>query len=116
MLSSNKSLRGRFGDLNLSDPTVIALAAVAPSMTVETTLTPPMEIDLTAQGGAPPSPLITFLRPTVRLNTAGGIVTIAPAGEAGAIAGSSVAGWAALVGLAFASIVGFGFWLGVRMK
>lgn len=109
---------GRYGDIAsdlsaaLGNPATLALAAVCPTLTISTNLTPPLTVDLTGGGGGTGGGLAAFLQPTIVLNTAAGPVTIAPAGPSQGV-NSSVGTWAMLAGLAVAGIVGFGYWLGV---
>jgi hypothetical protein len=107
--------RQGLGDLDLSDPATIALAAITPTLTIQTSITPPMTIDLTGGGGGSSGGLVTFLKPTVTLNTPLGGVVIAPAGAASGIT-PDVGTWAMFAGLALAGLIGFGFWLGYSAK
>jgi hypothetical protein len=109
----------RLGDLpdlsSLSTPGTQALAAIAPTLTIATNLTPPVTLDLTGGGGGSSAGLMGLLQPTLTLNTVAGPVQIAPAGASLGV-NSAVGTWAAVAGLGLAALVGFGYWLGANSK
>jgi len=120
MRLSKLSRYGRLGDLtdiaaglgtDLNGAGQAALEAIAPSITISTTLTPPLTIDLTGGGGGSPSGLLMFLRPVVTLNSPAGPITIAPAGQSTGI-NPSVGTWAVLAGAMLAGLIGVGYYLG----
>ena len=110
----NQRRVGYTGTLDLSSPTAQALAAITPTITFSTNLTPPLVIDLTGGGGGSPSGLASLLQPTLTLNTPVGGIVVAPFGPA--VAGSSLGLWTTLVGLGFAAVIGAGFWWGYTSK
>jgi hypothetical protein len=111
------SRRASYGDLtsDLNGVGASAIQSLVPSLTVETTLTPPIPIalDPTLTPGNP-SPLLSLLRPTVILNTPAGPVTVAPYGQALGIS-SDVNTWGMLAGVGLAAFAGFFVWLGTRL-
>lgn len=109
------SRKWRFGDIDLSQPAAAALAAVAPTLTIQTNLTPPVTIDLTGGGGGSGQGLMTLLQPTLTLNTVAGPVQIAPAGASGGIS-PNLTTWSVFAGLLLAGFVGLGYYLGVSSK
>lgn len=117
MRMQNLSHSGRlraFGDIDLSNPVTAALAAITPTLTFSTNLTPPIPINLTGGGGGGGSnALLTLLQPTLTLQTPAGNVVIAPAGPSLGVNGTAAA-WAAYAGMALAALIGFGAWLGYQ--
>lgn len=112
-----RSATRRLGDLSsdLSAGATNALAAISPTITISTNLTPPLTIDLTGGGGGSSGGLVALLQPTIVANTPAGPITIAPAGPSQGI-NSGVGVWAAFAGLALAGLIGFGYWLGANSK
>lgn len=105
----------RFGDDTLDSVANNALQAISPTMTVRTTITPPMTLSLAPDNsGAPPDPVMSFLMPSVTFNTAAGPLEIAPYGSPAGIS-PTVGIWGIWAGIAIAAFAGGFMWLGAKL-
>lgn len=82
-----------------------ALSSLYDTLEVRSVLTPTIRIStasiLSDSNGQAPNPLVSFLKPTVVLSGAQGVITVAPAGEAGDGTLGLVAAVLGLIGLGF---------------
>jgi hypothetical protein len=110
-------LRGYGDDVSsalLNSGVQASIAAISPTMTISTAISPPITIDFTTNGsGGQPDPLVNWLRPMVVMHTAGGDLTVAPAGQPPA---GSQGQFAVMAGLALAAFAGLFIFIGKRMK
>lgn len=111
----NQSRSGQFRSFgDTGSDALAALSTVAPTVTIQTTVTPEIPLSLVPNGGpGGANGLAGFLRPTLRLYGPDGIVlaTVAPAGVATGIS-SSVSTWAMLTGLFLGGLFIAGYALG----
>jgi hypothetical protein len=117
--NSSRTRRGLSGFGDLGSDAIAALATVSPIVTIQTSVTPEIPINLTGTPGAgvganSGGALVNFLQPTVRFYAADGqtvLATIAPNGVPSGIS-SAVGTWAAVAGLLLAGLIGLGYMVG----